>query len=186
MKTITRYLPVLIILIIFGSCDEHVSPGEPPNKMKSSVLLPYEGDFSPAESAIHKPSIGQTIYVPVYSSIYDRTEKTWINLTTTVSIRNTDAEHYIILEVIDFFGSNGNKIQSFLSSPVILKPMATTDFIIREKDVRGGTGANFVIDWFSEQAVSPPQAEAIMISTAHNQGISFLSSGIVTKTRTLP
>ena len=179
-----RIIRIMVILlctmIVAISCDEHVSPGEPPEKLQTAPLETYTGPAIGGDSDLYEPSVGQTIYVPVYSSIYDRTEKIWINLTTTVSIRNTDPDHSVIIELVEYHGSGGELIQSYVEKPVVLKPMGSTEFIIREKDTRGGAGANFIVKWFSEQPVSPILTEAVMISTAHNQGISFVSHGIIT------
>jgi hypothetical protein len=50
---------------------------------------------------------------------------------------------------------------------------------VEERDLRGGVGANFIVQWRSDQPVTPPVVEAIMISTSQQQGISFLSTGRV-------
>ena len=123
----------------------------------------------------------QTLYVPVYSHIYsgDRERPTY--LAATVSIRNTDPVHAIQLEVVDYFGSEGNLIRRYLENPITLKPMASTRYVVSESDKAGGSGANFIIRWKSDQPVNPPIAEGIMISTASQLGISFTSRGQVIK-----
>ena len=123
----------------------------------------------------------QTLYVPVYSHIYsgDRERPTY--LAATVSIRNTDPVHAIQLEVVDYFGSEGNLIRRYLENPITLKPMASTRYVVSESDKTGGSGANFIIRWKSDQPVNPPIAEGIMISTASQLGISFTSRGQVIK-----
>ncbi len=120
---------------------------------------------------------GQTLYVPIYSHIYsgDRERPTY--LAATVSIRNTDPVHAIQLEVVDYFGSEGKRIRRYLENPITLKPMASTRYVVSESDKAGGSGANFIIRWKSDQPVNPPIAEGIMISTASQLGISFTSRG---------
>ncbi len=122
---------------------------------------------------------GQTLYVPIYSHIYsgDRERPTY--LAATVSIRNTDPVHAIQLEVVDYFGSEGKRIRRYLENPITLKPMASTRYVVSESDKAGGSGANFIIRWKSDQPVNPPIAEGIMISTASQLGISFTSRGQV-------
>ena len=124
---------------------------------------------------------GQTLYVPIYSHIYsgDRERPTY--LAATVSIRNTDPVHAIQLEVVDYFGSEGNLIRRYLENPITLNPMASTRYVVSESDKTGGSGANFIIRWKSDQPVNPPIAEGIMISTASQLGISFTSRGQVIK-----
>ena len=52
-------------------------------------------------------------------------------------------------------------------------------YIITEDDRTGGSGANFIVVWKSEQNLNPPIIEAVMIGTHSGQGISFLSRGQV-------
>jgi len=59
--------------------------------------------------------------------------------------------------------------------------MATADFVIQRKDKTGGPGANFLVEWSSEEDVDEPVIEAVMIGQHGNAGISFTGAG-----RTLP
>lgn len=58
-----------------------------------------------------------------------------------------------------------------------LDSMASAEFVVEESDRSGGLGANFVVVWKSQQSVSAPITEAIMIGTMSQQGISFSSRG---------
>ncbi len=51
------------------------------------------------------------------------------------------------------------------------------------RDRRGGSGAKFIVEWVAQTSVSEPIVEAIMISTAFQQGISFVSPGKVIKSQ---
>ena len=55
------------------------------------------------------------------------------------------------------------------------EPLETTEFLINERDVAGGSGANFIVRWRSVEPVNPPYVEAVMIGTDAGQGISFVS-----------
>ncbi|MGB5745721.1 MAG: DUF3124 domain-containing protein, partial [Desulfobacterales bacterium] len=59
--------------------------------------------------------------------------------------------------------------------------LVSTRYIITEDDKAGGSGANFIVVWNSDQKVNPPIIEAVMIGTHSGQGISFLSRGRVIK-----
>jgi hypothetical protein len=122
---------------------------------------------------------GQSLYVPVYSHIYSGNRERPTYLAATVSIRNTDPVHAIQLEAVDYFDSAGQLVRRYLEKPIILKPMASTRYVVSESDKAGGSGANFIIRWKSDQPVNPPIAEGIMISTASQLGISFTSRGQV-------
>ncbi len=119
------------------------------------------------------------VYVPVYSHIYQRNKQKTFNLTTTLSIRNADPHRSFTLSEVSYYDSEGNLIQNYLDSNQLIKPLASTSFVVEEEDLRGGVGANFIISWRSEEPITPPVIEAVNISTSQQQGISFLSVGRV-------
>lgn len=123
-------------------------------------------------------SQGQTLYVPVYSHIYSGDRERPIDLAVTVSIRNTNAAKSIQLTSVDYYDSGGKQIQRFLEKPITLAPMASTRYVVKESDKSGGSGANFMIQWKSKAPVNPPLTEGIMISTASQLGISFVTRGV--------
>jgi hypothetical protein len=122
-------------------------------------------------------SKGQVVYIPVYSHIYWGDQEKKFLLTGIVSIRNTDPDHAITITLADYFDSDGKLIRSYLPKHITLNPMASTRFIVKESDTKGGSGANFLVQWRAETKVNEPIMEAVMIGTAHSQGISFTSRG---------
>jgi hypothetical protein len=44
-------------------------------------------------------------------------------------------------------------------------------------DLRGGTGANFIVEWASPSTVAEPVIEAVMIGTIGTTSYSFVSQG---------
>ena len=120
-----------------------------------------------------------TVYVPAYSSIYHSNLKWEFNLTVTLSIHNIDLKNKIIIDSIDYCNTSGKIIQSYIKDKKIsLQPLETYNLGIKESDVRGGIGANFIIRWHSQARVNNPIIETIMISTSGQQGISFTSRGV--------
>lgn len=131
-----------------------------------------------------KVVMGQTVYVPVYSHIYHyNSQADVMNLSATLSIRNTDLTNPIIITSVRYYGTDGQLIRTDLGSPVELKPLASTDFFIAANDTSGGAGANFIVEWVAEKKVYEPVIEAVMISTSFQQGISFVSPAKVLKQR---
>ncbi len=122
-------------------------------------------------------SMGQSVYVPVYSHIYHGDREKEFNLTATLSIRNTNLKIDIILHAIDYFDSNGTLLKNFLEAPIVLKKFSTIRYVIKAKDKSGGSGAKFIVRWNSKIISNAPLIEAIMISTQSGQGISFVSRG---------
>ena len=70
-------------------------------------------------------------------------------------------------------------IKQIITSPIILKSLESHQILIKESDTSGGVAGNFIIKWSADKKVNPPIIESIMIGTKQQQGISFLSKGIV-------
>jgi hypothetical protein len=138
--------------------------------------------LQPANLGSIKVLTGQLVYVPVYSYIYHfDTRNQVINLATTLSIRNTDLTHPIIIKKIDYYDTSGKLIRKILETPAALPSLASADYFIPRNEVSGGLGANFLVEWVAEHSVFEPIVEAIMISTDSGRGLSFVSPGKVLK-----
>lgn len=126
-------------------------------------------------------SKGQTVYVPIYSHIYSGVKGRPFDLAATLSIRNTNLKHPITVLTVKYYDSDGKLVKDYLKEPTRLNALVSIRYIITEGDKTGGSGANFIVVWKSEQTVNPPIIEAVMIGTHSGQGISFLSRGQVIK-----
>lgn len=122
-------------------------------------------------------SKGQTIYVPAYSHIYSGDYERPFLLTVTISIRNIDPKQKITIRAVDYYETQGNLLKHFVEKPVTLKPLESLRYVIPEKDKTGGSGANFIVEWTSDEFVNPPIVESIMIGAQSQQGVSFISRG---------
>jgi hypothetical protein len=124
-------------------------------------------------------SDGQTIYVPAYSHIYSGNSESPFLLTVTLSIRNIDPHHQIRITMVDYYETEGKLLKKYIDHPVTVKPLESLRYVIPERDKSGGSGANFIVEWKSDEFVNPPLVESIMIGTQIQQGISFTSRGRV-------
>ena len=121
---------------------------------------------------------GRTVYVPAYSHIYSQAGRP-LRLAVTLSVRNASPKDSITLRSVQYFDSNGKFVRSFTDQTIEVAPLATKEFFVPENDTEGGAGANFIVQWTSATAdVIPPIVEAVMISTAGQQGVSFASRGV--------
>ena len=136
-------------------------------------VFPNHGNASSAITL----SMGQSIYVPIYSHIYHGDKERPFYLTATLSIRNTDQKQEMIIISADYFDSKGNFLKNYVEKPIQLNKLASIRFIVKSKDQTGGSGAKFIVRWESTEPINPPLIEAIMISTRSGQGISFISRG---------
>lgn len=158
-KTFFCFIPYILILTLFPAAVSGQGP----------------------ETVLSK---GQTVYVAVYSHIYSGDREHPFDLTTTLSIRNTDAKHPITLVLVDYYDTDGKMLQQYLKKPLQVGPLASARYIIRESDRSGGSGAKFLVKWTSSIPVNMPLIESIMIGTKNQQGISFTSRGqVITEDR---
>ncbi|RJR40655.1 MAG: DUF3124 domain-containing protein [Deltaproteobacteria bacterium] len=119
---------------------------------------------------------GQTIYIPSYSNVLGDYQP--INLRANLVIHNTDPVHPITVVRIDNYDTNGNMVEKYLPKPVELKALAATRITIKNpKKGDEGAGANFIVQWKSENKVTEPLIECIMVGALGTQGHTFTSSG---------
>ena len=141
------------------------------------------GILNPAVSSAEdiQLSAGQIVYVPIYSHIYSGIKGRPFDLAATLSIRNTNLQSSINIVSVKYYDTAGKLIKDYLDGPIELNALASTRYIITENDKAGGSGANFIVVWKSDQQVNPPIIESVMIGTHSGQGISFVSHGQVIK-----
>ena len=174
MKIVVAMLHILVLTSCAPRQAERQAATQPaPAGTQSSAPIEEDGN----------QVVGQTIYVPIYSHIYTRDKGRVINLAATLSIRNTDAGNPIRINSARYYDTNGAPVREYVKEPFRLAPMASTDFVVEEDDTSGGVGANFIVEWSAGIEVTAPVVEAVMINTASQQGISFVSAGRVIKDR---
>ncbi|MEZ5933283.1 MAG: DUF3124 domain-containing protein [Alphaproteobacteria bacterium] len=117
----------------------------------------------------------EALYVPVYSSVLTGEGARPTELAATLSIRNTDLASPIFVTSVTYYDTAGQLIETFLEGAHGLGPMASASIIINVSDTRGGLGANFIVEWGAEKAVSDPIVEAVMIGSSGTHGFSFTS-----------
>ena len=120
---------------------------------------------------------GQMVYVPVYSHIYAKGGKPFL-LEATLSIRNSDPKEDITISSIRYYDTDGKLIRDYLEKPMPLKPLATIEFLVAQKEIEGGSGANFIVEWISDTKVNKPIIEAVMIGIEGQTSISFVRTGV--------
>jgi hypothetical protein len=126
---------------------------------------------------------GQLLYLPVYSEVPFGDRGLTINLSATVTIRNTNLSAPITIKRADYFGSNGVLLQPYLKQPEVIRPMASVNHVVNESDRSGGSSASFLLEWQSDVPVTPPVVEAIMVNLTYNTGFAFSSQARVLEQR---
>jgi spore germination protein YaaH len=167
---VIRIIASVIILLLLTSCNE--------TQVSTPVTSPATA--TPVNNT-EKVVMGQTIYVPIYSSIYYENQTRSLNLAATLSIRNTDLKNPITITAIRYYDTNGKLLQEYINDSLQLPALGSKSFVVERLEEKGGTGANFIVEWTAATTVSEPVVEAVMISAQAGQGISFLSPGRVIK-----
>lgn len=171
MSTDTNFMRYywIILLMLMMSCNDKVEKQIPDsvNWKKRKVEI----------TNIDSLYKGNT-YLSIYSEIYQRNEQSAHGLTATVSIRNPSTSDSIFILNANYYNTKGNLIKNYFDHPIFLEPLETVEIVIDETDRQGGTGANFIFNWATKKALVEPYFEAVMITTTHQQGISFITRGI--------
>jgi hypothetical protein len=166
-----RFICMLVVPLLLVACE---AQGPLVDRDAAAADAPAGVTLNAADIGIVD---GRTVYVPVYSHLDYLIEGRVYTLSATLSVRNTDAARPITVERVDYFNSDGRLVQRFLEQPRVLAPMASTEFIVEQKDTRGGAGANFLVDWSADGEVYEPVIEAVMLGTAGTQGVAFVGRG---------
>lgn len=122
-------------------------------------------------------SLMREVYVPIYSDIYNQTRDSRTLLTATLSIRNTSLRDSLFISKIDYYNTKGDRVRSYIEQPIYLRHMESIDYVIEQQDTSGGSGANFVIDWYSKKRLTP-LFQAVMVGGLGAQAFSFTTEGI--------
>ncbi|WP_421813156.1 DUF3124 domain-containing protein [Flagellimonas sp.] len=166
---IRNWVSFLFLMLIF-SCTEKT-------KKEVSSIDPVNWNNRMANISKKDSLLTGTSYLSVYSEIYSETEHRTHNLTSTISMRNTNLKDTIYINKAEYFDTKGNPIRTYFDEPIYIKPMETVEIVIDEKDQEGGTGANFLFDWSIKPNSHEPYFEGVMISTSGQQGLSFTTEG---------
>ncbi|MBF0424250.1 MAG: DUF3124 domain-containing protein [Magnetococcales bacterium] len=122
--------------------------------------------------------------MPVYSSVLHgnldakgRPEQ--VLLSSMLSVRNTDLRHSLTVTTVDYYDSTGRLLRRHLSKPQSVQPLGTADFFVENREIQGGTGANFIVVWYSEQPIDQPLLETVHVYHWGTQSQAFTSRGQV-------
>jgi hypothetical protein len=128
-------------------------------------------------------SSGQTVYVPIYSSLVDgitneKGDMGAIPFANILSIRNIDIAHSIVIRSVKYYyDADGNFLREEKSAQRALGPLASTNVFVPPKDTTAGLGGSFIVEWESDVQVNSPIIEAINIYSLGVKMATFSSRG---------
>ena len=171
---------IMLVGAIWAACPMFNSQTIPlVSAAQAQTPADYPASFtnSLVEPSLDRVAIRRTVYVAAYSTIRLGGGKGKVELATTLSIHNTSEESPLILLRVDYFGTTGNLLHRYLSDPIAIRPLGSVQTFVPAEDTRGGTGANFVLEWVANGPIAEPIIEAVMVGTLGAQGFSFTSRG---------
>lgn len=129
------------------------------------------------------PVKGQTLYLPIYSHmLYGNVGKSGkasqALLSALISIRNTDIQRPIRIRSAKYFDTQGKLLAERVPAPVLIPPLGTYELFVELNDASGGSGANFLIKWDSEQPASPPLVESLHVNMDGGKAVIFMTQSV--------
>ncbi|MCK1274046.1 DUF3124 domain-containing protein [Bradyrhizobium sp. 61] len=145
-----------------------------------------EQNFADSLTTLPKEELAVSggFYVPAYSSVAMSQGKLRVDFSVTLSVHNASETQPLVVKRIAYFDTAGKQVETYLKGQVALKPLATVSIFIPTDDVRGGTGANFLVDWAATGEIAEPVVEALMVGGVANAHYAFISQGRPTRTAT--
>jgi len=127
-------------------------------------------------------SRGQTVYVPIYSSVIhgesnDKENLPAIPFANILSIRNTNINHSIVILHVKYYDADGNFLRDEKSTERPLGPLASTNVFVSAKDISAGQGGSFVVEWESDTDVNAPIIEGINMYSLGMKMTTFAGRG---------
>ena len=163
-------------LLLFSGCD---ASKQDPNVMFSEEHQDPIKELENSSKKVDHSKFGykQTFYVPIYSDIYTDRDNRKVLLSATLSVRNTTLKNSLYINKIDYYGTHGELVKSYLTETIELPAMATLNYIVEKEEDKGGSGANFIIEVEGIDKTVTPVIEAVMIGNFSNKGFAFSTEG---------
>ena len=166
-KLILFFLSIILLSSCLKEKETNYSSLDPIDWKKRSTSKKLDSSLTYGET-----------YLSVHSEIYMYSKSRTNTLTAAISMRNINQSDSIYIKSARYFNTKGELIRSYFKDPIYIAPLETVDIVIDEDDLEGGTGANFIFEWYSSPEIHVPYFDAVMVSYGSGQGVSFTSSGI--------
>lgn len=158
-------ISILLALLFPGEAGERKRPEGDPIVVSPEALA----ELPPA------PANKGRMFVALHSTLVGQGGMKRLNFSGALSIHNTSSRNPLLIEKIDYRDGAGQMVESYVTKPLALQPFASMQVLIAQDDVRGGTGASFIVDWSTADSAEEPVVE--VTATAGTQSFSFLSQG---------
>lgn len=116
-------------------------------------------------------------YVPAYTRLSLAKGSYPIDLAVTLYVHNASDAEPLVVERIAYRDTAGALVQDYLAGPVAVRPFGAIEVFVPTQDVRGGTGASFVVEWAAAKPIAEPVVETLILGSSGSQGYSFVGQG---------
>jgi hypothetical protein len=172
----SRLLTLFLVAGLALGSGSGAASGQGAKPAASDPLARFRSSLAPPP-APGEITLRRSVYVPAYSSLVGSGGAAQLDLAVTLSVRNTSATLPLVVERIDYYDTAGNLVERYVPATVAVKPLGTIEVLIATDDVRGGTGANFIVEWGATRPISEPVIEAVMVGSSGTRGFAFISPG---------
>jgi hypothetical protein len=127
-------------------------------------------------------SKGQALYLPIYSEIWhgdrviDGRYPLKNQVSALVSIRNASLKTPIKIVSARYFSTDGKLLKQFVDAPKTIGPMGTYELFVERQEAKGGSGANFIIQWEAATPTNPPVIEAVHADIKGHSTFTFVTT----------
>jgi len=176
------------VLLPMTGCDQLQSGLEKASESDQGFTIDRKADKMPAGPLpVLGKAHGQTVYVPVYSNLSEGLTASGseiiIPLLTNVSVRNVDPVHALTITASRYYDTTGKVLGEYLSEPRKIGPLETLTLVVKQSDLEGGVGANFLISWEADEEIITPIIEAVVAGSQGTRGYAFRVPGKVIAAR---
>jgi hypothetical protein len=138
---------------------------------------------APLNAAAQAPcrASGQTLYVPVYSTVYIDQRGADLSLTSTLFLRNTDTKKSLTVIEAAHYDQSGGLVKEYVDQPVVIPPLGSRRFLLAGVGRNKSEGAAVIVRWSAPESMACPVVESVTIGAEGTQGISFIAPARVLK-----
>lgn len=165
--------------------ESHIFLGKLVDNMNRGLLtlLTLLLCMSASALAAEELSVGQTLYLPIYSEIshgnrvIDGKYPANSLVSALVSIRNTSLKTPIRILSARYYNTEGKLLKEYIPKSLVVNTMGTAELFVERKESEGGSGANFIIQWDSTTPTNPPIIEAVHADIkSGNSALTFITT----------
>lgn len=138
---------------------------------------PLPDTLMPLTTPLPTSAVSETVYVPLYRSLYVGEKRALKILAATLSIHNTSLQHPLIINSLTYFDGNGEVVVEQVAEPHVLPPLAAAELYIDYGESDTAPIASAVVHWSGDKDITSPLVEAVIVGKYGAKGFSVLSRG---------